>query len=75
MTAVISDSHYAHFSSEFDHVMDRLRERLEGSLRKRYRQDEQVIQLDRLKKSLADVQMLANELKVALANNPVFAVG
>ena len=74
MTAAISDAHYAHFSSEFDHVMDRLRERLEGTLRNRYRLDDQVVRLDRLKKTYADVQKLSTELRESLARNPSFSL-
>lgn len=74
MTAAIADAHFAHFSSEFDHVMDRLREQLEYSLRKRYRMDEQVVRLDRLKKTYADVQMLSTELRESLARNTSFTL-
>lgn len=74
MTAAISDAHFAHFSSEFDHVMDRLRERLESTLRTRYRLDDQVVRLDRLKKTYADVQMLSTELRESLARNPSFSL-
>ena len=75
MTAAIGDTHYAHFSTEFDHVMDRLRERLEMSLNKRYRQDEHIVRLDRLKKAHADVRMLSNDLRESLARNPIFPLG
>ena len=74
MTAAISDAHYAHFSAEFDHVMDRLREKLENTLRNRYRLDDQVVRLDRLKKTHADVQMLSTELRESLARNPSFSL-
>ncbi len=74
MTAAISDAHYAHFSAEFDHVMDRLREKLESTLRNRYRLDDQVVRLDRLKKTHADVQMLSTELRESLARNPSFSL-
>ena len=75
LTATIADAHYVHFVAEFDHVMDRLRDGVAASLRKRYGQDQEVICLDRLKKAHADVQVLSNELKVSLARNTVFAVG
>jgi hypothetical protein len=74
MTAAIRDAHYAHFNSEFDHLMDNLRERLESSLRKRYQIDAQVVRLDHLKKSHADVQMLSLDLREALAKNPSFSL-
>lgn len=74
MTAAVRDAHYAHFSSEFDHLMDKLREQLAGSLRKRYQIDAQVVRLDRLKKSHADVQMLSLDLREALARNPSFSL-
>lgn len=75
MTAQIADVHDAHFKSAFDHLMDRMRERLEDALRRRYGRDDRTIRLDRLRKALTDVQRAADDFREALDRDPAYALG
>lgn len=56
MVLGIKESHYAHFLSHFDELMNRMRECLKGRLRQRYGLDMKLMEQDRLAKALADVR-------------------
>jgi hypothetical protein len=65
----ICDHHLVHFDEHFDDLMDRVRSRLEESLRRRYGLDMRFMKQDRLAKALADTEKLKDGLCEILASS------
>ena len=70
----IRDAHLEHYITNFDRLMDNVRDRLNEQLRERYHLDTQLMQYDRVVKPLADVRSLRSDMLQAINENPCLSL-